>query len=81
MQMHPAAADRSPGDPWRETALERRALALWPRLERRALRRCRHDEGCIAGVVSRRTALPIESIRLLLVMPAVAEHEGSTWFG
>lgn len=45
--------------------LRRRALALWPRLDRRALSRCRGD-ACIASQVAHRTSLPVETIRLML---------------
>jgi hypothetical protein len=62
-------------------AVERRALALWPRLDRTALRRCRQDPARIAELVSRRTTLPPEAIREVLLMPAVTEDEVRTWFG
>jgi hypothetical protein len=62
-------------------AVERRALALWPRLDRTALRRCRQDPARIAELVARRTTLPPEAIRQVLLMPAVTEDEVSTWFG
>ena len=63
------------------TALERRALALWPRLNRAALRRCRQDPARIAELVARRTTLPPEAIRQVLLMPAVTDDEVRTWFG
>ena len=63
------------------TALERRALALWPRLDRSALRRCHDDATRIAALVARRTSLPPEAIRDLLTMPAVRQMEIDTWFG
>ena len=63
------------------TALERRAMALWPRLDRAALRRCRQDPERIAELVARRTTMPPESIRQVLLMPAVTDDEVSTWFG
>ncbi len=61
--------------------LEQRALALWPRLDRTALRRCRHDPDRIAALVARRTAMPLDAIRLVLVMPLVSDDDGRTWFG
>jgi hypothetical protein len=61
--------------------LERRALALWPRLDRAALRRCHQDPGRIAALISRRTTLSPESIKQVLLMPAVSDDELSTWFG
>lgn len=62
-------------------ALERRALALWPRLDLAALRRCRHDPHRITALVARRTAMPPEAILQLLTMPAVADDDIGTWFG
>jgi hypothetical protein len=64
-----------------ESTLERRALTLWPRLERTALRRCRHDPRRIADLVSRRTSLPHEAILHLLLMPTTSDEEIRTWFG
>jgi hypothetical protein len=61
--------------------LERRALALWPRLDHAALRRCHQDPDRIAALVARRTAIPLEAIRSVLTMPLVSEDETSTWFG
>jgi hypothetical protein len=43
-----------------------RALALWPRLDRRALARCGCDPARIANYVSRRTRLPTKAIETLL---------------
>lgn len=60
---------------------ERRALALWPRLDRAALRRCRQDPDRIAALVARRTLMPREAIRSVLEMPPVTEDETRTWFG
>lgn len=62
-------------------ALERRALALWPRLDRAALRRCGNDPGRIAALISRRTAMPPEQIRQVLVMTIPARDDAGTWFG
>jgi hypothetical protein len=62
-------------------ALDRRAMALWPRLDPAALRRCRHDPRRIAVLVSRRTAMPLEAIYQVLTMPAVEDDEIETWFG
>lgn len=65
----------------RAVALERRALALWPRLDRAALRRCRQDPARIAALISRRTALSPEAIKQVLLMPTVSDEDVSTWFG
>jgi hypothetical protein len=62
-------------------ALERRALALWPRLDRAALRRCRHDPARIAALISRRTSLSPDAIKQVLLMPSVSDDDVSTWFG
>jgi hypothetical protein len=64
-----------------EAEYDRRALAIWPRLDRRALRRCRHDPRRIAALVSRRTSLPLESIVYLLIAPRPTDDEVATWFG
>jgi hypothetical protein len=61
--------------------IEERALALWPRLDPVALRRCRRDPRRIAALVARRTSLPPETIHAMLVMPAVTQEEATTWFG
>ena len=62
-------------------AFERRALALWPRLDYAALRRCRNDARRIAALVARRTTMPPEAILNVLTMPRVADDEIDTWFG
>lgn len=60
---------------------ERRALALWPRLDRAALRRCNQDPERIAALVARRTLMPQEAIKSVLTMPVVSDDETRTWFG
>lgn len=62
-------------------ALERRALALWPRLDRGALRRCHNDAHRIAALVARRTTMPPEAILNVLTMPRVVDEDIDTWFG
>lgn len=61
--------------------VERRALLLWPRLDRTALRRCNADPDRIAALVARRTTLSPEEIKSVLTMPRVTEEEVDTWFG
>lgn len=61
--------------------IEDRALTLWPRLDRAALRRCNSDPGRITDLVARRTTLPPEAIRSLLLMTPVSAGEVSRWFG
>jgi hypothetical protein len=61
--------------------LYRRALALWPRLDTRALRRCGQDPRRVAALVSRRTSLPLETIMVLLNAPRVSQEDVATWFG
>jgi hypothetical protein len=48
------------------TRVELRAMALWPRLNRRSLLRCGGDPARIACYVSKRTRLPVEEIEKLL---------------
>jgi hypothetical protein len=62
-------------------ALERRAMALWPRLDRAALRRCQQDPDKMAELIARRTALSPETIKQVLLMPAVSDEDVSIWFG
>jgi hypothetical protein len=61
--------------------LARRALALWPRLDSRALRRCHEDPRRLALLISRRTSLSVETIMGMLVGAQVSVEEGETWFG
>jgi hypothetical protein len=65
----------------RDPVLYRRALAMWPRLDRRALGRCDHDPRRVAILVSRRTSLPVDAIVSLLTTPQVSADEAATWFG
>ena len=62
-------------------ALEKRALVLWPRLDRAALRRCKNDAHRVAALVARRTTMPPEAILNMLTMPRVADGDIDTWFG
>jgi hypothetical protein len=62
-------------------AIRRRALLIWPRLDRTALRRCGGDPNRVASLVSRRSSLPHDAIVTLLTMPEVNEVEARTWFG
>lgn len=72
----PDGFDRS-----RAAWLEERAMALWPRLDRRKVRRCAGDAACIVRVVARRTTLPTEAILRLLRQPPVGDEDGRIWFG
>lgn len=65
----------------RAAQLEARAMALWPRLDRRKVRRCAGDARCIVRVVSRRTTLPADAIWRILLLPSVSEDEAANWFG
>lgn len=76
--VRPARGESGPA--WGSIAA-RRAIAMWPRLDMQALRRCRDDPHRIAHLVSRRTSMPVESIVRLLTMPQVSADEGATWFG
>jgi len=52
---------------WLRHPLSRRALSVWPGLDRRALGRCHGDPARITRLVARRTTMPPEAIRTLLV--------------
>ena len=62
-----------------QEAPARRAVATWPRLDRRALARCGGDPERIARLVERRTALSREAILRILRGPDDLERE--LWFG
>jgi hypothetical protein len=62
-------------------SVDRRAVALWPRIDRRALRRCHHDPQRIARLVAHRTSLSIEQIVGMLLAPTISQEEAETWFG
>lgn len=64
-----------------DLAVERRALAMWPRLGRAALRRCRRDPRRMAALIGRRTSMAPDAIFRLLTMPSVSDDEVGTWFG
>ena len=61
--------------------IDRRALALWPGIDRRALARCRHDVARIVSLVCRRSRQTPESIRALLGGLTGPREEGTLWFG
>ncbi len=78
------AVGRARGGPVRTDGLgglERRALTLWPRLDRTALRRCHNDARRIASLVARRTTMPPEAILAVLTMPQVSDDDIDAWFG
>jgi len=50
-----------------------RALALWPRLDRRKLARTCGDPDRVARLIERRTALPHEAIMIMLLRPWTGE--------
>ncbi len=62
-------------------SLTERALALWPRLDRRALARYADDPKRLARFVSRRTRLSPEAILSMLVRGSVSDLERESWFG
>jgi hypothetical protein len=76
-----ALRQANPGIASAALAVERRAMALWPRLDRAALRRCRQDPTRIAALIARRTSLSPEAIKQVLLMPTVSDEDVSTWFG
>jgi len=61
--------------------LERRAIALWPALDRRALARCHHDLACVSRLVARRSHLSPTTVRVLLGTPPVTPEDAACWFG
>ncbi len=48
---------------------QRRALSIWPGLDRKRLRRTHGDPWKIAGLVAGRTSLTVEAILVLLMGP------------
>ena len=46
--------------------VERRALAIWPRLDRRALRRCGGNVARIAAHIAHRTKMAPKAIEMLI---------------
>ena len=62
-------------------SLIERALAIWPRLDRRALRRCACDPKRMAALISRRTRLPPEAILNMLLASPLTRAEAEYWFG
>jgi hypothetical protein len=57
-----ARPSRSPS--WCHAQL--RAMALWPRLDRRALARCGCDPARLALYISHRTRMPVSAIEKIL---------------
>ena len=54
------------GRPESADRIERRALAMWPRLNRRALHRCEGNAARIAIQVARRTKMTPKAIEKLI---------------
>ena len=77
----PGLSMPSAGQSGHSSTLHGRALALWPRLDARALRRCGNDPRRVALLVSRRTSLSVEAITVMLLTPVVSAQEAETWFG
>ena len=67
------------GGPGPRGGPRQRALAIWPRLDRRALSRCGDDPRRIARLVARRTNLPPEVIWTVLI--EVETPDAELWFG
>jgi hypothetical protein len=53
----------------------RRALLIWPGLDRQRLRHTQGDPWRIAGLVSARTSLSMEAILVLLMGPELDAHQ------
>jgi hypothetical protein len=62
-------------------AIDLRAMALWPSLDRKALRRCQHDPRRIARLVSHGTSLTLDTILGMLTIRDLSTEEGEDWFG
>ncbi len=78
----PLRAPASPLPPIVPSALHQRALAHWPRLDRRVLNRCGADARRIARYVSRRTSLSVDAIEAILQRgSAPDEGDIERWFG
>lgn len=75
---HPRRVERA-----RPVDYRQRALALWPRLDPDALRRCHDDPDRLASLIARRTTLEPEAIRRILERPdaSVNDDDRSLWFG
>jgi hypothetical protein len=54
------------GRPESADRVERRAIALWPRLNHRALHRCQGDPARIAAQIARRTKMTPKAIVKLI---------------
>ena len=70
-------ADNPPAPATAASVYQRRALLIWPGLDRARLRRTHGDPWKIARLVARRTSLPIESI-LSLLMGIRVDADAST---
>jgi hypothetical protein len=59
-----------------------KAMAAWPRLDRRALRRCGDDPKRIANIVIHRTSLPRSVVlQILAAVPMLSREDDEFWFG
>jgi hypothetical protein len=57
-------------------------MAAWPRLDRRALRRCGDDPKRIATMVTHRTSLPWGVVlQILGATPVFSREDDEFWFG
>ena len=63
LRLHPAVPR---GRPESADRVERRALAIWPRLNHRALHRCDGDPTRIAAYVAHRTKMAPKAIEKLI---------------
>jgi len=79
MKIHRANHVNCPPESARE--LDRRALALWPALDRRALARCYHDVARVSRLVADRSHLPPSIVQVLLGAPSITPEDAARWFG
>ena len=75
--------DRPPSVPRdHRNTYQRRALLVWPGLDRRELRRTEGDPWRLARLVASRTSLSLEAILVLLMGPDIdARFEAATRIG
>jgi hypothetical protein len=68
--------------PTQDSPVVTKAKAAWPRLDRRALRRCGDDPRRIANIVAHRTSLPRGVVlEILGAKPVLSREDDEFWFG
>jgi hypothetical protein len=81
MRSHALKAPSEP-QPTKDSPVVTKAMAAWPRLDRRALRRCGDDPKRIATIVTHRTSLPRSVVlQILEAAPMLSPEDHEFWFG